>query len=144
MAASTVGRMGQRKEPSGTLARVREVLSFRDFRQLVWVRLATQLGDGLFQAVLIGSVVFSPTRQSTTVGFAKALAILVVPYSAIGPFAGVFIDRWPRKVILVAAPIARAGLAFLVIGGTSPAVPFYAGSLLVLSGNRFLLTTVSS
>jgi MFS family permease len=128
----------------GTLARVRGVLSFRDFRQLVWLRLATQLGDGFFQAVLVGSVVFSPTKQSTTVGFAKALAILVIPYSSIGPFAGVFIDRWPRKLILVATPLVRGVLAFLVIGGTSPAVPFYAGALLVLSGNRFLLTTASS
>ena len=129
---------------AGTIARVREVLSFRDFRQLVWLRLATQLGDGFFQAVLVGSVVFSPTKQSTTVGFAKALAILVVPYSTLGPFAGVFIDRWPRKLILVATPLVRAVLAFLVIGGTSPAVPFYAGALLVLSANRFLLTTASS
>src|SRR5438045_9508390 len=123
---------------AGTLARVREVLSFRDFRQLVWLRLATQLGDGFFQAVLIGSVVFSPTKQSTTVGFAKALAILVVPYSTIGPFAGVFIDRWPRKLILVATPLVRAALAFLVIGGTTPAGPFYAGALPGLSGHPFL------
>ena len=128
----------------GTLARVKDVLSFRDFRQLVFVRLTTQLGDGLFQAVLVGSVVFSPTDQSTTVGFAKALAILVVPYSAVGPFAGVFIDRWSRKLILVLTPVARAALAFLVIGGTHSAVPFYTGALLVLSANRFLLTTATS
>ena len=49
----------------GTFARVKNVLSSRDFRQLVGLRLATQFGDGLFQAVLVGSVVFSPTKQST-------------------------------------------------------------------------------
>ena len=88
-------------EGGGTLARARVVLSLRDFRQLVFVRLCTQFGDGLFQAVILGSVVFSPTKHSASVGVAKALAILVVPYSLVGPFAGVFIDRWPRKLILV-------------------------------------------
>src|SRR5438094_7543328 len=117
---------------SGTWPRVKEVLSFRDFRHLLALRLTTQLGDGLFQAVLVGSVVFSPTKQSTTVGFAKALAILVVPYSCIGPFAGVFIDRWSRRAILVATPLARSALAFLVIAGVHRPVPFYAGALLVL------------
>ena len=67
----------------GTIARARDVLSFRDFRQLVGVRLCTQFGDGLFQAVVLGSVVFSPTKHSTSVGVAKALAILVVPYSLV-------------------------------------------------------------
>ena len=128
----------------GTFRRVQDVLSFRDFRYLLALRLTTQLGDGLFQAVLVGSVVFSPTKQSTTVGFAKALAILVVPYSSIGPFAGVFIDRWSRRAILVATPVARAALALLVIAGIHRPVPFYAGALLVLSANRFLLTTASS
>ena len=131
-------------EGGGTLARARVVLSLRDFRQLVFVRLCTQFGDGLFQAVILGSVVFSPTKHSTSVGVAKALAILVVPYSLVGPFAGVFIDRWPRKLILVVTPLVRAGLAFLAIGGTGPAVPFYAGALLVLSANRFLLTTATA
>ena len=128
----------------GTVQRVRDVLSRRDFRYLLGLRLTTQLGDGLFQAVLVGSVVFSPTKQSTTVGFAKALAILVVPYSSIGPFAGVFIDRWSRRAILIATPLARAVVAFLVIAGVHRPIPFYAGALVVLSANRFLLTTASS
>src|SRR5256714_12780418 len=108
------------------LVRVRDVLSRRDFRHLLGLRLTTQLGDGLSQAVLVGSVVFSPTKQSTPVGFAKALAILVIPYSSIGPFAGVFIDRWSRRMILVATPLVRAAVAFLVIWGVGAPVPFYA------------------
>jgi MFS family permease len=128
----------------GTTERFRTVLHGRDFRRLLALRLSTQLGDGLFQAVLVGTLVFSPEKQSTSVGFAKALAILVVPYSLIGPFAGVFIDRWSRRMILVATPLARAAFALLVIGGVHPAVPFYAGALFVLSANRFLLTTATS
>ncbi|MFN2544368.1 MAG: MFS transporter [Actinomycetota bacterium] len=127
-----------------TWPRIKDVLSFRDFRHLLGLRLTTQFGDGLFQAVLVGSVVFSPEKQSTTVGFAKALAILVIPYSAIGPFAGVFIDRWPRRAILIATPLVRAAAAFLVVPGAGATIPFYAGALIVLSANRFLLTTASS
>ena len=30
-----------------------------------------------------------------------AFAVLYLPYSLIGPFAGVFIDRWSRRQIIV-------------------------------------------
>jgi MFS family permease len=127
-----------------TLERARGVLASRDFRFLMASRLTSQFGDGLFQALLVASVVFSPEKQNTALGFAKAAAILLVPFSVLGPFAGVFIDRWPRRAILVTAPLLRAGFALLVLGGTSPAVPFYAGALAVLSANRFFLTTVGA
>src|SRR5919108_3640082 len=108
----------------GTLARAREVLRGRDFRFLLGARLASQFGDGLFQAVLVASVVFTPEKQSTTVGFAKAIAILAVPYSFLGPFAGVFIDRWRRRYILTLTPMLRAGSALLVLSGADVPVPF--------------------
>src|SRR2546423_9645445 len=128
----------------GTLGRAREVLRTRDFALLFGARLATQFGDGLFQACLVASVVFAPEKQSTTVGFAKAVAILAVPYSVLGPFAGVFIDRWSRRRILVLTPLLRATFALLVLPGTGAVVPFYAGGLVVLSANRFFLTTAGA
>jgi MFS family permease len=128
----------------GTYARGREVLLSRDFRLLLGTRLVSQFGDGLFQAVLVASVVFSPEKQSTTVGFAKAVAILAVPYSLLGPFAGVFIDRWRRRRILTLTPILRAGSALLVLSGADVPLPFYAGALIVLSANRFFLSTASA
>ena len=45
-----------------------------------------------------------PTEQSTAAGLARATAILVVPYSVVGPFAGVLIDRWSRRLILRYTP----------------------------------------
>jgi MFS family permease len=129
---------------SGTYARAREALRGRDFRLLLEARLVSQLGDGLFQAVLVASVVFSPEKQSTTVGFAKAIAILAVPYSLLGPFAGVFIDRWNRRLILVLTPVLRGSAALLVLFGAHRAMPFYAGALVALSANRFFLTTAGA
>ena len=73
------------------------------------MRLASQFADGLFQVSLIASVVFSPDKQSTTIGLFKATLVIALPYSVIGPFTGVFIDRWRRRRILVVAPWVKTG-----------------------------------
>ncbi|HEY7280696.1 MAG TPA: MFS transporter [Actinomycetota bacterium] len=127
-----------------TVQRAREVVRTRDFRLLFGARVASQFADGLFQAVIVASVIFAPDKQSTAVGFAKATAVLVVPYSIIGPFAGVFVDRWRRESILRWTPLVRGAAAVLLLGGAGATVPFYAGALLVLSANRFFLVTAGT
>ena len=127
---------------SATLSRAREVVRTRDFRVLFGSRLCSQFGDGLFQAIIVASVIFAPDKQDTALGFAKATALLVVPYSVLGPFAGVFVDRWRRESILRWTPLVRAAAALLLLGGEN--VAFYAGALLVLSGNRFFLVTAGT
>lgn len=129
----------------GSFARAREALRSPDFRRLFLLRLASQFGDGLFQASLVASVVFAPEQQTTAVGFAKATAVVSLPYSVIGPFTGVFIDRWSRRRILVVAPWLRAAAAALVLlDPQAAALPFYAGALWVLSVNRFFLATAQA
>ena len=127
-----------------TIQRAREVVRAHDFRWLFGARVCSQFADGLFQAVIVASVIFAPDKQSTAVGFAKATAVLVVPYSILGPFAGVFVDRWRREAILRWTPVVRAVAALLLLGGEGAAVPFYAGALIVLSGNRFFLVTAGT
>jgi len=84
-----------------------------------WRRLAAELAaerfelavlfQNAFQAALIASVVFSPDQQSTVAGFAIATAVISLPFSILGPFTGVFIDRWSRRRILVeSGPCASA------------------------------------
>ncbi|HEU4355826.1 MAG TPA: MFS transporter [Actinomycetota bacterium] len=126
----------------GTLERARDALRSRDFRRLFEIRLVSQSADGLFQAALVASVVFDPERQSTIASFAIATAVISLPFSLLGPFTGVFIDRWSRRRILVVAPWLRAAPALLAILHPSDhAVLFYAGVLWVLSVNRFYLAT---
>jgi MFS family permease len=126
----------------GTLARARGALQSPDFRRLFAIRLVSQSADGLFQAALVASVVFSPEEQSTTVGFAIATLVVSLPFSILGPFTGVFIDRWSRRRILVIAPWLRVALVWLVLfDPETVAVPFYLGALWVLSVNRFYLAT---
>src|SRR5918912_1459173 len=78
-------------------------------------------------------------------GFAVATLVVSLPYSLIGPFTGVFIDRWSRRRIMVVAPWLRTALVWLVLfdPARSP-VAFYAGALWVLSVNRFYLATAQA
>ncbi len=73
--------------------------------------------------------------------------MLYLPYSLIGPFAGVFIDRWSRRQILVWSAAIRAVMvvisAFLVASGTL-GVPLYIAVLAVLGVNRFFLSALSA
>ena len=126
----------------GTATRAREALRGEDFRRLFAIRLLSQFGDGLFQASLVASIVFSPEHQSTAIGLAKATAIIAIPFSVIGPFTGVFIDRWSRRKIVIVAPLLRAAFVWLILFSPAhAAVLFYAGALIVLSINRFFLAT---
>jgi MFS family permease len=92
-------------------------------------------------------VFFSPEQQTTAGKAAAAFAVLLLPYSLIGPFAGVFIDRWSRRQILVWAPVVRAalvcGVAALLAADRDEA-PFYLAALLVLGVNRFFLSALSA
>jgi len=125
-----------------TRQRAREALRSDDFRRLFMIRLITQSGDGLFQATLIASIVFNPEEQNTILGFAIATLLISLPFSILGPFTGVFIDRWSRRKILVVAPLLRVAVMWLVLFDpkASP-VLFFAGALWVLSVNRFYLAT---
>src|SRR5581483_570811 len=65
----------------------------------------------------------------------------------VGPFAGVFIDRWSRRQILVGAPLIRAVLVAaigLLLTGRDDGPAFYLAALLVLGVNRFFLSALSA
>ena len=64
------------------------------FRRLLAVRFAAQWGDGMFQAALGGAVPFNPEREADPLAVAAGLAVILLPYSVVGPFAGALLDRW--------------------------------------------------
>jgi len=134
--------------PPGTIARARGALRSDDFRRLFAIRVVGQTADGFFQAVVFASVVFNPGEGSTTVGVFKAAAITAIPFTILGPFIGVFIDRWPRRAILAVAPILKAAVVALVlfdpVTGPLPFAGFYGGALAVISINRFYLSAASA
>ncbi len=116
-----------------------------DFRRLLWIRLSGQGGDGIFQAALIASVVFNPDQQHTATGLLAASVVTILPFTVLGPFVGVFIDRWPRKKILSIAPLLKIAFVPLVLfDPLHVPFPFFLGALAVLSINRFQLAAASA
>ena len=69
--------------------------------------MASQFGDGLFQATLAGALLFNPDRAADPMAIARAFTVLFLPYSLLGPFAGALMDRWDRRLVLVGANTAR-------------------------------------
>ena len=55
---------------------------------------------GILQTALATFVLFSPERAANPERIALSFAILLIPYSLIGPFVGLFIDSWSRRSIL--------------------------------------------
>jgi MFS family permease len=122
------------------------LLRTRGFRRLLAVRFTTQWADGMFQAALGGAVLFNPERQADPLAVAAGLAVLLLPYSLIGPFAGALLDRWDRRRVLMCANLVRAGLvvvvAAVVLSGGAGLL-LYLPALAVAGVSRFVLSGLS-
>jgi MFS family permease len=126
---------------------LRTVLASQGFRRLFATRLISQAGDGVFTAGLGTYVFFNATTFPDPAAAAIAFAVLYLPYSLVGPFAGVFIDRWSRRQILVWSALARAlfvALAALFIATGTLGLPVWLAALVVLGVNRFFLSALSA
>ncbi|MCX3287376.1 MFS transporter [Streptomyces sp. NEAU-H22] len=126
---------------------LRVLLRFQGFRRLLAVRLLSQGADGVYQVALAAYVVFSPEKETTAAGVASAMAVLLLPYSLVGPFAGVLLDRWRRRQVLLFGSLLRALLALvtaLLILSPAPDWLFYVSALCVTAVNRFVLSGLSA
>lgn len=123
------------------------LLRLPDFRRLLRTRLLSQLSDGIFQVSLASYVVFSPERQPTPGAIASAFAVMLLPFSLFGPFAGPLLDRWRRRQILLYGNLIRLllclGTALLVLAHV-PTPVFFGAALLVTGVNRFVLAGLSA
>ena len=126
---------------------LRAVTRHQDFRRLYATRLTSQASDGVFQVGLASLFFFTPERQTSAGSVAAAFATLLLPYSLVGPFAGVLLDRWRRRQILVRANVLRAVMVLGVAGIVAADVtgpPLYVVVLACLSVNRFFLAGLSA
>ncbi|MGW1890314.1 MFS transporter [Streptomyces sp. NPDC002004] len=126
---------------------LRVLLRFQGFRRLLAVRLLSQCADGVYQVALATYVVFSPEKQASAAAIASAMAVLLLPYSLIGPFAGVLLDRWQRRQVFLYGNALRALLAAvtaLLILNHVPDWLFYVSALCVTAVNRFVLAGLSA
>ncbi|HWF79401.1 MAG TPA: MFS transporter [Streptosporangiaceae bacterium] len=126
---------------------LRTVLARPGFRKLYATRLVSQGGDGIFTAGLGTYVFFSATSFPNPAAAAISFAVLYLPYSLVGPFAGVFIDRWSRRQILLWSALARASFAALAavfVASGALGLPVWIAALVVLGVNRFFLSALSA
>lgn len=126
---------------------LRRLIGTPGLRRLLASRFAAQWGDGFFQAGLGGAVLFNPEREAAPMAIAAGLAVLVLPYSLVGPFTGALLDRWDRRRILVVANLLRSVpilLVALAVGLGMAGVPLYLGALLVTGLSRFVLAGLSA
>jgi MFS family permease len=126
---------------------LRVLLRFQGFRHLLGVRLLSQGADGVYQVALATYVVFSPEKQTSAASIASAMAVLLLPYSLVGPFAGVLLDRWRRRQVFLYGNLLRAVLACATAAlmvGHVPDWLFYVSALCVTAINRFVLSGLSA
>jgi len=64
--------------------------------------------DGIFQSALASFILFSPERQANALGAALAFAVVLLPYSIIGPFVGTILDRVSRQRAIAFSNLIRA------------------------------------
>jgi len=93
---------------------VRDVLRIADFRRLWAAQAISDIGDGLTNLTLL--LVVLRITGSTAALAAMAIA-LAVPAIVVGPVAGVFVDRWERRRVMLASDLIRAAivLGFVVV-----------------------------
>lgn len=121
------------------------------FRKIMAVRVTTQAADGTLQVGMASYVLFSPEDQPNALAIAVVLAITLLPFSIIGPFVSVVLDRWSRQRVLAITDAIRGvisvALAVLVWSGDRSAMVKLVMMILLLvamSLNRFLLAALTA
>lgn len=136
--------MPDARAPLGLLRTVR---ALPEFWRLLELRAVSQFGDGLFQAGLAGAILFNPERAATPWAIAGAFAVLYLPYSLLGPFAGALLDRWDRRLVLIGANSGRLLLVIAVgtlLAASVDDLPILLGALIINGFTRFVSSGLSA
>ena len=82
----------------------RDILAIPDARALIGASAASQLGDWLYNAALLGYV-YAATGSAGWVGAATICRLL--PYVLLGPVGGMVADRYDLRRVLLAGDVLR-------------------------------------
>ena len=122
------------------MVRFRDVLKNRNFLLLWLGQIISNFGDWLNNMALV-ALVYKKSPGST-IELAKLLFFVVIPVFLIGPIAGVYVDRWDRKRVMIISDISRGLLVLLIpflILHFSNFLPVYIIVFLIFSITRFFL-----
>ena len=98
---------------SGTRATYKRLWSNQAFRGLLLAHFASNLGDWLAFIALFNLAAIE--WQTDILGIGLITVAYLLPFAIIAPVAGVFVDRWELRRLLVASDILRAGLVVLMV-----------------------------
>ena len=124
-----------------------ELMSDRSLRPLLRTRWTGQFTDGIFQSALASFVLFSPERQASALNAALAFAVVLLPYSVVGPMVGTLLDRFSRQRAVLFSNLARAlTLLFIALlifqGRTGLELTIFV--LVAFGVNRLILAGLSA
>lgn len=89
----------------------RSVLAVPEARALIGASAASQMGDWLYNAALLGYV-FSATRSAAWVAVATVCRLL--PFVLLLPIGGVLADRYPHRRVLLMGDLMRLALMLVL------------------------------
>ncbi len=89
----------------------------RNFRLYWGGQIVSQLGDW-FSAITIQALLLQYTGQASSLAWFMVASML--PGLLLGPLAGVVVDRLPRRSVMIAADLLRAGIALGLLGLRGP------------------------
>ncbi len=120
-----------RQRQGGTLSAYRELLRNRSFRNLSLATLASAMGDwiGFLAIIALTADILGPTRAAAF-AVSGVMIARVVPSLLLGPVAGVFVDRWDRKRVLIATDIGR-GVVMALIPFTNEVLTLVLATLII-------------
>jgi DHA3 family macrolide efflux protein-like MFS transporter len=92
---------------------LKTIFQFKPFRTLWMAQLVSVFGDFL---ALFGVISLITFRWHGTALQVTAITIaFVLPMAIIGPIAGVFVDHWNVKRLMIASDLIRAGLILMLL-----------------------------
>jgi MFS family permease len=126
------------------------VLKNRNFLTLWSGQVFSQLADKVYLVLMIALIASRFQNQNQPIsGWVSAIMVaFTIPAVLFGSLAGVFVDRWPKKAVLVATNILRGVLVLavpLLLGLTQNWSPLYHLPIgfFVLLGVTFLVSTLT-
>ena len=121
--------------------------SKRKLIALLQVRWLGQIIDGVFQSALATYVLFSPERQPSAIAAATSFAVVLLPYSIVGPYVGIILDQFSRQKIVLVANAVRAinvvAIALIIKSGAT-GVLLTLFVLISFGINRLILAGLSA
>ena len=115
--------------------------------RILTIRWSGQLTDGLFQSALASFVLFSPERAPNAISAALAFAVVLLPYSLIGPYVGIFLDRFSRQRIIRNCNYLRAANLLIIawlVNSSSTGIILTLIVLFAFGVNRLILSGLSA